>query len=82
MWVTPVGYQQGAALVAKARKVTLATLNADATETDYMLRVAERLFAGVSARGGIVLGVGDRLALSTTCKDQAVRLWAGSTPSV
>jgi hypothetical protein len=54
--VTPLGYQEGATLVAKARKVTLATLNADATEREYVLKVAERLFARIEGKGGLVVG--------------------------
>ena len=56
LMVTPLGYQEGATLVAKARKVTLATLNLDATETDYVLKVAERLFVGISGKGGLLAG--------------------------
>jgi hypothetical protein len=56
LFVTPLGYQEGAKLVAKAKKVRLATLNADATEEEYILEVAEKLFHGVAGKGGAVLG--------------------------
>jgi hypothetical protein len=44
--VTPIGYQEGAAKVANASKIGMATLNPDATDREYALRIAERLFAG------------------------------------
>jgi len=56
LMVTPIGYQEGAQLVAKAGNVTLVTLNADATEREYVLKVAEHLFVGKEARVRIVLG--------------------------
>ena len=56
LMVTPLGYQLGAKLVAQAQKITLATLNPDATEREYVLSVAERLFIGVEAKGGITVG--------------------------
>ncbi len=45
--VTPLGFQAGAELVAKARQVSLATPNPDATEREYVLKIAGRLFLGV-----------------------------------
>jgi len=63
--VTPLGFQEGAELVAKACKVTMATLNPNATEREYVLRIAEQLFIGVSAvgasavPGGVTVTIGD-----------------------
>jgi hypothetical protein len=47
LMVTPVGYQEGAVKVANARKIGMATLNANATDRAYVLRIANQLFAGV-----------------------------------
>ena len=56
LFVTPVGYQKGAKLVANAAKIGMATLNLDATEREYDLNIAGRLFFGREAKGGIRLG--------------------------
>ena len=48
--VTPIGYQEGAAKVANASKIGMATLNPDATDREYALRIAERLFIGIADR--------------------------------
>jgi hypothetical protein len=49
LMVTPLGFQAGAELVAKARQVNLATLNPDATEREYVLKIAGQLFLGVGS---------------------------------
>ena len=49
--VTPIGFQRGAKAVAKYEKIGMATLNPEATEQDYALRIAEQLFAGKSLSG-------------------------------
>ncbi len=59
--VAPIGYQEGARVVAKAKKVTLATLNADATEEGYILKVAEKIFHGVTGKGGRFWAVNPQL---------------------
>jgi hypothetical protein len=50
LMVTPVGYQEGAAKVANARKIGMATLNANATDREYVLRIANQLFVGVVSK--------------------------------
>jgi hypothetical protein len=72
LMVTPIGYQTGAQLVASAEKIGTATLNADATATDYLITIGERLFRGLSAQDS---GVGaDRVAFIErrcgTCGEQ------------
>ncbi|MCK4392863.1 restriction endonuclease [Candidatus Bipolaricaulota bacterium] len=47
LMVTPIGYQEGAKIVAKAARIGLATLNPDATDTEYVLAIAGRLFRGL-----------------------------------
>jgi hypothetical protein len=56
LFVTAVGYQEGAKLVANAAKIGMATLNLDATEREYDLDIAGRLFFGREAKGGIRIG--------------------------
>lgn len=53
--VTTVGAQEGAKLVAKAHKIGLGTLNLEATERDYVLDVAGRLFHGIEGKGGLAV---------------------------
>ena len=45
--VTPIGFQKGAQKVANANKINMVTLNADATDTEYILAVADQLFRGL-----------------------------------
>lgn len=47
LMVTPIGYQRGARIVAQAQRIGLATLNLDATDQEYILESAERLFRGL-----------------------------------
>lgn len=46
--VTPIGFQEGARLVARAERIGLVRLNAEATESDYVLEIAGQLFSGFS----------------------------------
>ena len=65
LMVTPLGYQEGAQLVARAYKVSMATLNPEATDREYVLKIAEKLFIGLPALeatarlGRITLTIGD-----------------------
>ena len=45
--VTPVGYQEGAEKVAEAARIGTATLSRDATESEYILTIANHLFRGL-----------------------------------
>lgn len=47
LMITPIGYQKGAKIVAKATRIGLATLNPDATDSEYILEIAEKLFRGL-----------------------------------
>jgi hypothetical protein len=47
LMVTPIGYQQGAQLVANSAKIGMATLNPEATEYEYALQIAKKLFIGI-----------------------------------
>lgn len=49
LMVTPIGYQEGAKKVAEAAKIGMATLNPDATESEYILTIAGHLFRGLVA---------------------------------
>lgn len=48
--VTPIGFQNGAKKVATAHKIGMAILNVDATDTEYILNVANQLFRGLHVR--------------------------------
>lgn len=65
LMVTPIGYQKGAKKVAKAARIGMATLNPEATESEYILTIANRLF-----RGLLVLDHGtetDNVSVYRTC---------------
>ena len=47
LMVTPIGYQKGAKIVAESERIGQATLNPDATDSEYILEIAERLFRGL-----------------------------------
>jgi hypothetical protein len=48
LMVTSAGFQRGAIQVAHAERIGMATLNPDATRSDYVLEVADQLFRGLS----------------------------------
>ena len=47
LMVTSIGYQKGAKIVAESERIGQATLNPDATDSEYILEIAERLFRGL-----------------------------------
>lgn len=49
LMVTPIGYQAGARLIAQHERIGLATLNADATEDEFLLTVADQLYRGLKS---------------------------------
>jgi len=46
--VSSVGFDAGAQAVANAEKIGMVILNADATEQDYILEIADQLWRGIS----------------------------------
>lgn len=67
LMVTPVGYQRGARIVAGAERIGMAILNADATESEYFLRIADRLFRGLRAGDIVSIGLRERALVRRTC---------------
>lgn len=55
LMVTTIGLQKGAALVAAASQIGVAKLDPDATEREYVLELAGRLFHGIDAKGGLAV---------------------------
>jgi hypothetical protein len=53
LMVTSIGLQKGAELVAQANQIGIAKINPDATDRDYVLDIAGRLFHGIEAKGGL-----------------------------
>lgn len=47
--VTPIGLQKGAEILAQHKGISLVHLNAEATNTDFVLKFLERVVIGVSA---------------------------------
>jgi NADH pyrophosphatase NudC (nudix superfamily) len=47
LMVTPLGFQAGARAIASLERIATATLNADATEEEFVLTIADQVFRGL-----------------------------------
>lgn len=61
--VTGIGYQAAAEAIARAEQIGTAILNPEATEHDYVLSIAGRLFTGMSL---LDVGIGSRAISQVT----------------
>lgn len=65
IFVTPIGYQEGAGKVAAYRDIKTVVLSANSTTTDYVLRFLNKVFVGVSES----IKISDSLSVTVRDKD-------------
>ncbi len=61
IFVSPLGFQEGAAKIAAARNILDVRLNPNSTPTDFALQFLEKLFLGVSAKAEVKASATPRL---------------------
>lgn len=65
IFVTPIGYQEGAEKVAAHRDIKTALLSAESTTTDYVLRFLNHVFIGLSE----TVTISDQFSVTIRDKD-------------